>query len=213
MLNSNARRGLRFIVSFGISSLIAVSLRAQPPAAPVDNVVDEHHGVRVEDPYRYMEDFKDPTVQAWVKAQAEYTEAVLKTIPGRAKLLARIKELNESAPYAIYGIKREPDGRIYYSKRMADENVAKFYVRDSIEGQEKLLVDPQRFDGPGEQHASLSFAQPSPDGKRVAFGVALAGSEKTTLYVLDVESNMLSDEKIDRMEVDYTPPYWLPDSS
>ena len=187
--------------------------QSPPPAAPVENVVDEYFGVRVHDPYRYMEDFKDPKVQAWVKAQADYTNQMLATIPGREKLLRRIEELNESAPYVIFGVKREPDGRIYYSKRMADENVPKFYTRDSIGGAEKLLVDPQTFDSPDGAHASLSFAQPSPDGKKVAFGVALAGSEQTTLYVLDVASGKLEGEKIDRMEVDYTPPYWLPDSS
>jgi prolyl oligopeptidase len=184
-----------------------------PPVAPVENVVDEYFGVRVDDPYRYMEDWKDPKVQAWVKAQADYTTSVLAKIPGRDKLLARIQELNQSAPYIIFGYRREPDGKIYYSKRLADEDVPRFYVRDGIDGQEKLLVDPQKFDGPNGQHASLSFAQPSPDGKKVAFGVALAGSEQTTLHVLDVTSGTLSSDKIDRMEVDYTPPYWLPDSS
>ena len=193
---------------------VSVTLaQTPPPAAPVENVVDEYWGVRVDDPYRYMEDWKDPKVQAWVKGQADYTNAVLAQIPGRERLLARIQELNQSAPYVIYGFRREPDGKIYYSKRLADENVARFYVRDGIDGPEKLLVDPQKFDGPDGRHASLSFAQPSPDGKRVAFGVALAGSEQTTLHVLDVTSGTLSGETIDRMEIDYTPPYWLPDSS
>src|ERR687895_674266 len=88
-----------------IASLAFASTFAQsspPPAAPVEDVVDEYFGVRVADPYRYMEDFKDPKVQSWVKAQAEYTEAVLAKIPGRQKLFERIKELDEGAPYQLW---------------------------------------------------------------------------------------------------------------
>ncbi|MDQ3623918.1 MAG: hypothetical protein M3463_15755, partial [Verrucomicrobiota bacterium] len=207
-------RGIVTACSFLTAGLFAQSMLAPfPPAAPVENVTDEYFGVRVHDPYRYMENFRDPKVQAWVKAQAEHTNAVLAKIPGREQLLERIKELDEGAPYQIWGIRREPDGRIYYSKRMADEDVHRFYLRERIDGQERLLVDPRKFDGPDGQHASLSFAQPSPDGKKLAFGVALAGSEQTTLYVLDVSNGKLAGETIDRMEVDYTWPYWLPDSS
>ncbi|MEK0369503.1 MAG: hypothetical protein QQN62_07875, partial [Nitrosopumilus sp.] len=43
-----------------------------PPIAPVKNVVDEYYGVKVEDPYRYMENLEDPEVQSWIKGQAEY---------------------------------------------------------------------------------------------------------------------------------------------
>ena len=123
------RTTLAALASFSVAMSTSVALaQTPPPAAPIDNVVDEYFGVRVDDPYRYMEDWKDPKVQAWVKAQADYTSAVLAKISARAKLLARIQELNQSAPYVIYGFRREPDGKVYYSKRLADEDVARFYV-------------------------------------------------------------------------------------
>ncbi len=56
-----------------------------PPVAPVRPVTDDYHGVKVVDPYRYMENLKDPEVQAWIKAQNDYARAVLGRIPGRAK--------------------------------------------------------------------------------------------------------------------------------
>lgn len=194
--------------------MLTQSLSAQsPPAAPVRNVTDTHFGRQVDDPYRYMENLKDPEVKDWIKAQADYATAELKKIPARDALFNRIKELDEGAPYRISDIVREPSGRIWYEKRLAEENVGKFYVRDQLDSAERLLIDPKQFDGPAGQHASLAFCVPSPDGKYVAFGHALAGSEQTTLRVLDVQSGKLLPDTIDRMEADYTEPDWLPDSS
>ena len=64
-----------------------------PPAAPVRTVTDTHFGVPVPDPYRYLEDMKNPETIAWIKAQADFTRATLDRIPGRAALLKRIAEL------------------------------------------------------------------------------------------------------------------------
>ena len=54
-----------------------ITMAEKPPAAPVRTVVDEYFGDKVSDAYRYMEDFKNPEVQAWVKSQAEYAERTL----------------------------------------------------------------------------------------------------------------------------------------
>jgi len=61
-----------------------------PPPAPVRPVTEDYFGTKVVDPYRYMEDLKNPEVEAWFKAQNDYTRAVLASIPGRDSLLARI---------------------------------------------------------------------------------------------------------------------------
>ena len=71
-----------------------------PPVAPVRNVVDEYWGVKVNDPYRYMENLDDPEVQAWIKGQADYTKAVLDRIPGRDTLYERIRELDAGSPFS-----------------------------------------------------------------------------------------------------------------
>src|SRR5690242_5947622 len=69
-----------------------------PAPLPVKNVVETYHGVKVDDPYRYFEDVKDPQLQAWMKAEADATAAILARLPGRDPLLARIKELESKAP-------------------------------------------------------------------------------------------------------------------
>jgi Prolyl oligopeptidase, N-terminal beta-propeller domain len=59
---------------------------ASPPVAPVKPVTTNYYGTKVVDPYRYMENLKDPKVKAWMKAQNDYTRAVLARIPGREKI-------------------------------------------------------------------------------------------------------------------------------
>jgi len=204
--------GIRFIAFAVLACATAVSAQV-PPVAPVRNVVDEYWGVKVDDPYRYMENIKDPEVQAWFKGQADYAAGILKTIPGRDALLARIKELDAGRPYSISGIRRIPDGRLFYYKRTVDDNLAKLYTRIGLAGEERLLIDPSTMTPPGGGHYSIGFAEPSPDGRYVAYGLAASGSEQEVLHVLDVATGKDLGDVIDRMETAYTDPQWLPDAS
>jgi prolyl oligopeptidase len=178
--------------------------------------VDEYHGTKVADPYRYFENLSDPEVQAWFRGQAEYARRQLDAIPGRKKLLERIAELDTGAPYRIRVIRRWPDGSLTYLKRMAGENIEKLYYRHAASGQERLLVDPEakgRADAlPEGVQYSIEFAVPSPDRTYVAYGLAAAGSEDTTLRVLHASAGEDSPVRISRIEVAYNEPSWLPDS-
>lgn len=109
-----------------------------PPVAPAGPVIDHYHGAQVSDPYRYFEDFTNPEVQRWVKGQADYAKRTLAAIPGRDALLARIRELDAGAPYRLTVVRRWPHGGLHYLKRLARENLDKFYVRDAKTGEERL---------------------------------------------------------------------------
>jgi prolyl oligopeptidase len=194
--------------------IAAPSLAADtPPVAPVRNVVDEYWGQKVSDPYRYMENLKDPEVQAWIKGQADYTIGVLSRLPERDRILARIQELEAGRPFRIFAIERMPDGRLFYQRLAADEDIPRLYTRASLGGDEKLLVDPSVLKPAGGGHYSLGFYVPSQDGKRVLYGLSASGSEQDVLHVLDLASGGALPDTIDRMEAGYTPPQWLPDGS
>lgn len=185
------------------------ALAGSPPVAPVKPVVDEYHGVKVTDPYRYMENLDDPDVQAWLKAEAEYTEDVMNTIPGRDKLVARIKELDSGTTEVVRGITRLPGGKLFYRKRLADEDQYKLYVREN--GVEKLLVDPEVFrEKTGVPHA-INYYTASPGGKYVAYGVSAGGSEDATLYVLETATGEQVETPIERAQ--FGAIGWLPDES
>jgi prolyl oligopeptidase len=110
-----------------------------------------------------MENLKDAEVLAWFKAQDDYTRAVLARIPGRQQLLDRIKQLDQSAPYRVYDLKRYQGEKYYFQKILATEEVSKLYERDGLSGSEKLLVDPGQFVTQPATHYSLNYYHPSYD--------------------------------------------------
>ena len=197
-----------FIALFGCKQQSTDS----PPVAPVKNVVEEHWGVKVDDPYRYMENLEDPDVQTWFKGQAEYASQVLAKIPGRTELYERLKELDGGRPFSNASIVRYKDGSLFYLNRKTGENSWKLYMRDSQTCEEKLLVDPESMKVEDNQHYSIYYYTPSPDKKYVVYGLDQGGSEETTLHILDLDSGKELEEKIDRIETAYNKPCWTPDS-
>jgi prolyl oligopeptidase len=183
---------------------------APPPPAPVRPVVDDYYGTKVIDPYRYMENLKDPEVQAWMKAQNDFTRAVLARIPGREQLLRRIEQLDQSAPYKVSDVQRYQGERFYYQKMLASEEVSKLYERVGLSGNEKLLVDPGKFVTAPGTHYSLDYYVPSYDGHYVAYGASPGGSEDAVIHILDVSTGRDTGETIDRSW--YGGISWLPDN-
>lgn len=182
----------------------------KPPIARIENVVDEYYGVKVNDPYRYMEDLDNPEVKSWIKGQADYAAGVLSKIPGRDAILERLKELDAGKPFDIWGITRLEDGTMFYKKRSTNENLPKLYVRFANTDEEKLLIDSEAMTSEDGQHFSIGYYTPSPDGRYVTYGLAKGGSEETVLYILDIQSGDNLPEIIDRIETAYNSPKWLP---
>src|SRR6185436_4280394 len=187
----------------------SVALAQSPPAAPpVRNVTDTYFGVAVPDPYRYMEDMKNADVAAWMKAQADYANASFKRIPGRDELYTEIEKRGDAVAARVFSVQRVGD-KLYYLKRLANENIAKLYVRDGHAGPERLLVDPELVKNDDGTHSSTDYYQPSPDNRYVATGISPAGSEASVLRIVDVASGKPLNDTIDRAQ--YAAPSWLPD--
>ena len=158
-----------------------------------------------------MEDLKDPKVQAWIKAQADYTVGVLARIPGREKLLARIHELNTAATARVYNVQILPGEVLFYLKTLASENTGKLYLRhgfqaDENQGQEKLLLDPTKLDKPGGPPHVINFYLPSFDGQHVLAGISEGGSEQAVIHIVDTATGRESPETIDRAP--FASPAW-----
>jgi prolyl oligopeptidase len=181
-----------------------------PPVAPVRPVADDYYSTKVVDPYRYMENLKDPEVQTWFKGQDDFTRAALSRIPDRTRLLDRIKKLDQSAPYLIEDVQRYQGEKYYYRKILATEEVTKLYERDGLGGAEKLLVDPNKFVSAPGTHYSLNYYVPSYDGQYVAYGVSPGGSEDAVIHILNVATGRDTGETIDRSW--YGGISWLPDN-
>ena len=196
-----------------LNAMLAATLCGAPimPAqtvAPVRPITDDYFGIKVTDPYRYMENLKDPEVEAWFKSQNDTTRAALARIPGRAELLSRIKMLDESAAARVSDIRRLPGGRYFYMKRLATDDVAKLYTRAGIDRAETLLVDPMKLAAKGS-HSALSYYAPSLDGRYVAYGVSPGGSEDAVIHVVETATGSETGDIIDRAQFGY--PQWRPD--
>ncbi len=196
----------------------ATSSSVLPPGADVRPVTDDYYGTKVADPYRYMENLKDQEVQAWMKAQNDYTRSVLAEIARRQQLLARIRELDQSGPQV--GATRLPTGLYLIWKQLPGEDTAKLYLRQGLSGEDRLLADPERIvisaanRAKGKGKNTLGIAALSDDGRYVAVAVIPGGAENDTeLHVMETATGRETGDVILRavgQEIGY--PYWLPDN-
>jgi prolyl oligopeptidase len=192
-----------------LSMFVPVVARAQaPPPTPVREVTDDYFGTKVVDPYRWLEDQKDPEVIAWMKAQNDRTRAILAAIPGRDQLLGRIKALDNAG--AVVSLLQVWGGRYFYLKAEPGEDNRKLCVRDGVNGAERVLVDPQKMTTADGKHVSIDYYQPSLDGKYVAYGISPGGSEDSVLHVIESATGTVLPDAIDRAQ--FGSPSWLPGS-
>jgi prolyl oligopeptidase len=199
-----ARAGLLLGLALPLSALAADA----PPPAPVRPVVDTYHGVEVVDNYRYLEQLEDPEVQAWMRAQADFTRQTLDRLPGRADLLERIHALSNSDTRRDKFVRRGE--RYFYQVTQPGAQQPKLYYRDGLQGEEHLLLDPATLgEGQTTPHA-LDYFAPSWDGRYIAYGISKGGSEASVLHVMEVAGRRVLAEAIDRTDSNVIS--WLPDN-
>jgi prolyl oligopeptidase len=170
------------------------------PAPPAPrNVVDTHWGVQVDDPYRFLEDTADPEVQKLMRDQAEAAYAILAKIPGRDKLLERIRQIDADTPAVVGSVHRDERGGLFYLKREASDNQFKLYWREKPGARDVLLVDPEiEAKATGKPHAIGDFG-PSPDGRLLAYQISSGGGEIGVLRVIETATRKPVTPEIDRM--------------
>ena len=196
-------------LTLGLAALLASGTAIAAPGQPVADkkpVVENFFGTSVTDDYRWMEDSKSPEFQAFMKGQADYTNAALARIPGRTALEKRIVAL-DNASVKVLGVNQVGDAYFYRKSAPGAANYS-LVVRQGAKGQDKVLVDPTKL-SVGDKHVSIDYFQPSLDGKYVAYGLSEGGSEQSVLHVMEVETGKDLDERIDR--TNDASVAWLPD--
>lgn len=198
--------GLGWLVSLGCFA--QTSRLPSLPTTPKHPVTDTYFGQRVIDDYRWLEDLKSAQTQDWFKAQGDYTNQLLRQIPGRDSLAQTYLEYDalQSATYADIS---QRAGRYFYRKTAAGQKVGNVYCREGKLGPESLLFDPEA-DGPGNLSSVTKFV-PSPDGKLVAICVAAGGGEISTMRVLTVATRTFLSERMSATDSE-TEITWSPDS-
>lgn len=155
-------------------------------------VVEEQFGVRVADPYRWLEDdvrtSKD--VADWVAAEKAVSDGYLDALPGKAALAAKMKALYN---YERYSLPEKAGGHYFFEKNDGLQNQAVLYVRKGLKGKDRVLIDPNGWAKDGA--TALDAWVPSKNGKLLAYSIQDGGSDWRTIRVLDVATGaLLSDE-------------------
>src|SRR4051812_31989786 len=172
------------------------------PEAPRLDLVEDLHGHRVADPYRWLEDAADPRTQAWTAAQDAPAAEVLGGLPLRARFAAKREKLVHAG---AVGVRVHRATRAFSTRRDPGQEHAVLRVREA-DGTIRVLVDPMALDPEGT--TTLDAWSPSWEGDRLAYQVSTGGDEESLLYVLDVTTGEVVDGPIDRCR--YSPVAWLP---
>ncbi|UUL82933.1 prolyl oligopeptidase family serine peptidase [Sphingomonas qomolangmaensis] len=172
------------------------------------DVAEEQFGEKVADPYRWLENDvrNDAEVAKWVADQNKLTDAYLATLPGRDLFQARLKALFD---YERFGVPTKKGGRYFYSYNSGLQNQAVLYVRDSVDGQGRLLLDPNGWSKDGA--TALGEWEPSEDGKHLLYSVQDGGSDWRTVQVLDVATGKPLADKVEWVK--FSTLVWAKDGS
>jgi prolyl oligopeptidase len=142
------------------------------------DVVDDYHGTKVADPYRWLEDLSSPDTKAWIAAQNAVTLPLLEKLPQRAALLARLTQLWN---YPRTGVPVEEAGQLFYRHNTGLQKQAPLYRRASPTAQPELLLDPNTLSADGS--VSLADWRPSPDGRYLAYALSQGGADGAEVRV------------------------------
>jgi prolyl oligopeptidase len=182
------RAGTRevFIMLLLLTGFIAPagwSRNPEPPATRREDVVDDYNGVRVPDPYQWLEDQNSPETRKWIEAQDAYSRPILDGLPGRDAIRARLTALMN---VDVIGLPREEGGRFFYSRRKAGEDLFVVYERQGIEGADRVLIDPHPLST--DHSTSVSLEDVSKDGHLAVYGIRAGGRDEVSLHLRRVDT-------------------------
>lgn len=153
------------------------------PSSRQSDQVDDYHGTKVADPYRWLEDPDSEETKAWVEAQNKVTFAYLTEIGAREQIKQRLTQLWN---YEKYGIPFKQGNRYFYFKNDGLQNQNVLYTLTSLDAEPRVLLDPNTLSEDGT--IALSGIAISEDGNLMAYGLSTSGSDWNEWQVLDVET-------------------------
>lgn len=203
------RRLAARLVPIAALAAIASTTLAKPfnyPKTEKVDVVDNYHGTKVADPYRWLEDDVrvSSQVRDWVTRQNELTFSYLETLPMRDTFEKRLTELWN---YERYSAPSKVGTRYVYSYNNGLQNQSVLYIQDSLSAEPRVLIDPNEWSKEGT--VALAGTVFSEDGKYLAFGKSVGGSDWSTWHVMDVDTQEVLDDELKWIK--FSSASWTPD--
>jgi prolyl oligopeptidase len=181
-----SNRAARYIVTLALScggALLAQSPKLIYPTPRRGGVVEDYHGTKVADPYRWMEDLNASEVKAWVDAENALTFTYLDALPGREPLKKRITDLWN---YPKTSSPRYEGRHWFYTHNSGLQRQSVVFTRETLAGSETVALDPNSLSPDGS--VALSGFEPAPDAQHFAYGQSEGGSDWRTFYVRELGS-------------------------
>ena len=180
--------------------------KANYPEARKGKQVDDFHGTKVADPYRWLEDPDSPESRRWIEAENKITFKFLDAIPQRSAIKARLKELWD---YERYGVPFKEQARYFFSRNSGLQNQNVIYTTDNFAKSPRELIDPNSLSKDGT--VALGGSAVSDDAKLLAYGLATAGSDWQQWKVCDVATGKDRPDALDWIK--FSGASWMKDGS
>ncbi len=182
------------LISFSAILLLLISCNSRQkveyPITEKEVVVDTYFDLKVEDPYRWLEDDMSPKVKDWVQAQNEVTFSYLEQIPQRGELKNRLEKLWN---YEKIGTPFQEGDYTYFYKNDGLQNQYVLY-RKKGEGAAEVFIDPNQFTEDGTiSLAGISFSE---DGSLLAYSISEGGSDWRKVIVIETEKSTLVEDTL-----------------
>ncbi len=154
----------------------------QSPPTRKDDVVDDYHGTKVADPYRWLEDQDAAEVAAWVRTQNVASRAFLDAVPERPAVLERLRQLWD---YPRFGPPRKAGARWVYAKNDGLQNQAVLYLTPDLQQPGEVLLDPNTLSADGT--VALSATELDEQGQHLAYATSARGSDWLEWRILQID--------------------------
>ena len=172
---------LFLLVACGIFAMTACKHTLTYPVARKVDTVDNYFGTKVADPYRWLENDTSRETADWVKAENEVTFAYLEKIPFRNKIHERLTKIWN---FPKYGVPFREGPWYFYFKNDGLQNQSVLYVMKGLDGQPKVLLDPNTLSPDGT--IALAGLSPSHGGKYLAYSISRSGSDWNEVCVMEI---------------------------
>jgi len=199
------RRGVYAQNSTTGASLQMINKNSYPVARKGDQV-DDYHGVKIADPYRWLEDLDSEETRNWVEAENKLSFAFLEAIPARTTIKDRLTKLWD---YEKYGVPFKEGNRYFYSRNSGLQNQSVLYTVTKLDAEPQMILDPNILSADGT--VALSGVQVSNNGKLLAYSLSASGSDWQEWKVRDVATG--KDLTDDLKWVKFSGASWTKDDS
>jgi prolyl oligopeptidase len=195
-MNMKVRTRLVRAAVFALAGTAALAQPLNYPAARKSDHVDVYNGIRVADPYRWMEDDMSAETAAWVEAENKVTFPYLEAIPFRAQLQARVKQLSD---YPKYSSPSRKGPYYFFSKNEGLQDQSVLYIQKGLDGTPEVLIDPNTWEGGGTTR--LAGFAPSADAKYAVYGISKSGSDWQQYKVMELATKKTLPDTLDWVKV------------